>query len=1025
MFDIKRHIQIIALFCSLTSIKNLSGAPLITEFMASNSHTLADEDGTYSDWIEIRNPDSSVIDLNGWFLTDDLTQLTKWQFPDISLASDQHLVIFASSKNRSSVGAELHTNFKLSKGGENLALVMPDGITIVSQYSSYPAQITDVSYGTSTPNKAIISLEYKSIAETYRISEHWRKYTQFLTGSSWLDKPSTNAGADNFGRTGFFKQPTPNHINGNHSSIGIPQKVTFSPSSRPFLGNITVRLSGNDTEQTIRYTIDGSTPTTSSKIAPETICVKSTQRIRAAVFSSDGCKGPINDALYKSISGPSDLETASRPLQPYTVTKTNEKLNSLSYYRISEPDPNSALASLNREYKNPTQLIPRKTDTPSKTKSKRKQSRDKQSHSDDIPKIIISELNYHPLKATKSEKAISPNLIEDQFEWIEINNVSNKTINLRGTKVKFGPSDDKNDVELSLKPISLPPKSRALVVADLFAFQLRYGKKYDSIIAGEWKTKSLPNSTGSVTIIDPLGNTLTKCSYKDSKEWPSRADGKGSTLEYIGTSYRATDYLNPKNWRASSEINGSPGRTGSDPDQRVVINEILTHTDLPLRDSIELYNTTNSAINVGGWYLSDTSNIKSEKKYRKFKIPKNTIIQGKGYLVFDEYDFNPGGGKYDTDFSLKGSKNDHVWLISADSEDKLIHFIDHIKFGAALNGVSLGRSPNDHEKSSSIVTPLRSITLGSSNDLPSVGKIMISEIHTNLSDQDSDLKFIEIVNTSGKRQPLNHWTIRGLVEFDFKNIHHIPAGGVIVIVPFDPEDTTKKEKFKSHFNINQDTILIGPWTPQNIQPYDMRKGKGKGKIILHRADSPPAEQPDFYPQVIEDQINYDTNDGWIIKPNFSLNRIGPKLYGNSASNWLLKAPTPGISQLGYHVWIRYYFPAMGKDSHTNSDSDQDGLSNLEEYVRNLNPTKAENHIPALTDFKIAGDYLNFSTISLESKKDVSLIIQTSSNLANWNNVVPMKTSSDNGKIIRQYRLPYSIDKSQYFIRLKMMIDHEK
>ncbi|NQU23165.1 MAG: lamin tail domain-containing protein, partial [Candidatus Nealsonbacteria bacterium] len=59
----------------------LQGGPLISEFMAVNNHTLADEDGDFSDWIEIHNPAATPIDLDGWYLTDKADNLTKWQFP--------------------------------------------------------------------------------------------------------------------------------------------------------------------------------------------------------------------------------------------------------------------------------------------------------------------------------------------------------------------------------------------------------------------------------------------------------------------------------------------------------------------------------------------------------------------------------------------------------------------------------------------------------------------------------------------------------------------------------------------------------------------------------------------------------------------------------------------------------------------------------------------------------------------------------------------------------------------------------
>src|SRR5438093_4650472 len=121
---------------------------LITEFMAINDTTLTDQDGQYSDWIEIYNSGADTVNLDGWYLTDDSGALTKWRFPATDLFPDNYLLVFASGKDRAVSGAELHTNFKLAGGGEYLALVMPDGVTVASEYApEYPPQRADVSYG--------------------------------------------------------------------------------------------------------------------------------------------------------------------------------------------------------------------------------------------------------------------------------------------------------------------------------------------------------------------------------------------------------------------------------------------------------------------------------------------------------------------------------------------------------------------------------------------------------------------------------------------------------------------------------------------------------------------------------------------------------------------------------------------------------------------------------------------------------------------------------------------------------------
>ncbi len=121
---------------------------LITEFMASNTNALADEDGDFSDWIEIQNISLPSVDLDGWYLTDDAGELTKWRLPSVLLQRGESIVVFASDKNRALPNAQLHTNFKLGAEGEFLGLVKPDGITLAHAYApAFPQQYSDLSYG--------------------------------------------------------------------------------------------------------------------------------------------------------------------------------------------------------------------------------------------------------------------------------------------------------------------------------------------------------------------------------------------------------------------------------------------------------------------------------------------------------------------------------------------------------------------------------------------------------------------------------------------------------------------------------------------------------------------------------------------------------------------------------------------------------------------------------------------------------------------------------------------------------------
>ena len=100
---------------------------VISEFMADNKGTLADDDGQYPDWIELYNTATTNVSLAGWSLTDDPTHLARWSFPSTNVIAKGFLVVFASGKNRAVAGAPLHTDFSLKASGEYLALLKPDG----------------------------------------------------------------------------------------------------------------------------------------------------------------------------------------------------------------------------------------------------------------------------------------------------------------------------------------------------------------------------------------------------------------------------------------------------------------------------------------------------------------------------------------------------------------------------------------------------------------------------------------------------------------------------------------------------------------------------------------------------------------------------------------------------------------------------------------------------------------------------------------------------------------------------------
>lgn len=111
-------------------------ALVINEYMPDNSGFIQDEDFDSPDWIELFNGTAAAINLNGYYLTDNLAEKKKWRFPAVTLPAGGYLLVWASEKDRAIAGQPLHTNFKLDPDGEDLALIAPDGNTIVHAYTS-------------------------------------------------------------------------------------------------------------------------------------------------------------------------------------------------------------------------------------------------------------------------------------------------------------------------------------------------------------------------------------------------------------------------------------------------------------------------------------------------------------------------------------------------------------------------------------------------------------------------------------------------------------------------------------------------------------------------------------------------------------------------------------------------------------------------------------------------------------------------------------------------------------------------
>ncbi|MCA9212254.1 MAG: CotH kinase family protein, partial [Planctomycetales bacterium] len=266
----------------------------ITEFLTSNNGEFVDEDGEQSDWIELYNSGPESADIEGWYLTDDAGELTKWTFPNQSLEADSYLVVFASDKDRAVAGSELHTNFKLKRSGEYLALVKPDGTSVASDFKSveggYPEQLGDVSYGPT------VSVESGQI------------------GNFYMPEPTPGM-ANNPGMLGFIGDTSFSVDRGFYSAADL------QPDGK--LANGVVISTGEHAPDStvIYYTTDGSVPAADNPNATlysVPVAITTTTTLRAAAFASNYI--PTNVDTHTYIFTAAVLQQDGEGLPPLTQT---------------------------------------------------------------------------------------------------------------------------------------------------------------------------------------------------------------------------------------------------------------------------------------------------------------------------------------------------------------------------------------------------------------------------------------------------------------------------------------------------------------------------------------------------------------------------------------------------------------------------------------------------------------------------------------------------------------------------------
>ncbi|MHC4691470.1 MAG: lamin tail domain-containing protein [Planctomycetota bacterium] len=352
-------------------------------------------------------------------------------------------------------------------------------------------------------------------------------------------------------------------------------------------------------------------------------------------------------------------------------------------------------------------------------------------------------------------------------------------------------------------------------------------------------------------------------------------------------------------WRSSVYRYGSPGwdDSGILPSPgAVVVNEVMAHSnDGP--DWIELYNTTDESINIGGWFLSD--NDRTEPNLLKYRIADGTTIEANDYLVFyQDTDFNnPGDPGCLVPFGL--SENGEKACLSSplDPNGFLTGYREIEDFGASQTNVSIGRYFKSSTGTFNFVA-MDYNTPDVNNAYPKVGPIVINEIMYNPQSGNQDEEYIELHNITGALVKLYRydkstpWKFTDGIDYTFSAspVVTIQAYGYLILA----KDLTA-------FTIKYGSMPPGVQVLEDYQGWLNNDGE---KLEISMPGDTDESLTRHYIRI--DRINY--SDGWHPEDlpggvdywpreadglGKSLSRKVSSDYGNDVANWEAATPSPG------------------------------------------------------------------------------------------------------------------------------------
>lgn len=387
----------------------------------------------------------------------------------------------------------------------------------------------------------------------------------------------------------------------------------------------------------------------------------------------------------------------------------------------------------------------------------------------------------------------------------------------------------------------------------------------------------------------------------------------------------------------------------------VVVNEVLTHSRLPLLDYVELFNPASSAVNLSGWWLSDDQHLR-----RKFQIPGGTSIPAGGYLVFDETQFGVGANA----FQLNSQGGDEMVLTANDGSGGESGLRSQVNNGVSAQDVPFGRvltgSPVGSWKPE--FWPFIARTPGAANAPALVTPVIINEIHYHPPDLAGPVdnvrdEFVELHNPTTSPVSLDGWVLKDGSDFTFPAGSTLRPGDYILVVGFDPTNAATLAAFRAALGVSTGTLLYGPFSP--------KLGNDEADVEIAK---PSLEFPGLFVNV--DKVRYADFAPWPTSPDGtgpSIQRESRTVIGNDPANWAAFAPTPGAKNTNQPAILdndgdgmsNAFEDANGFDKFSApdalQDADGDGRTNLAESIAGTDPRNGASYLAA-TVTKIAGGF---------------------------------------------------------------------